>query len=426
MFTFENFLIGLKKVMPNIEITISDDSLLLTKTPRLIRDTPELNDSFGEIPLIEIKQVIDDIDAETAFIDYHYYKKTSVEVPISLHDRMRLFPFGSFERERFSVSAQGHAFVISKASVQYVMALLCFSSIHTDISLRIYPLQHASFTDNQVKRVEDLCDLFRIHTAKITAPVECSLSAYKRMLQSYLFNIAYNSNIVFSVSDFAEDRRPLRRNERREGQLFPYMQYNYELAQYYYQGVSTDIPFTQYLAFYHVAEFFFQTISEDEAFQEIEELITRPSFSPHRKDDIKVFYGRIKKTLRTQREDGVWDERIGLLLCLKKHVPDIQNLMIAINAIDASALDYYRTNDAPFADEGKTINFEDSPDEVYVAIRNRVYSVRNAIVHSKEGEKPRYMPFKHDKVLAREIPLIRAIAEEIIISSAKPMEIKGI
>lgn len=47
-----------------------------------------------------------------------------------------------------------------------------------------------------------------------------------------------------------------------------------------------------------------------------------------------------------------------------------------------------------------------------------------SIVHSKEGEESRYEPFKHDKFLAKEIPLMRAVAEEIIINSATPLEIK--
>lgn len=128
--------------------------------------------------------------------------------------------------------------------------------------------------------------------------------------------------------------------------------------------------------------------------------------------------------MRDQREDGVWDEKTGLLLCLNKFVPNVEELKNAILAIDSSAIDYYKNNNAPFADEGKSINFDDVSDGIYTTIRNRIYSVRNAIVHSKEGEKLRYEPFKHDKALAKEIPLIRAVAEEVIINSAKPMEFK--
>ena len=211
---------------------------------------------------------------------------------------------------------------------------------------------------------------------------------------------------------------------QREGQYFPYKSYKSELVKYYYQGISADIPFTQYLAFFHVAEFFFQTISEQDAFKEIEEFITRPSFSPHRKDDIRQFYNKVKKRMRDQKEDGVWDERTGLLLCLKKYIPDIEILRNSVNSLDVSAIDYYKNEDVSFADGAKPINFDDTSEVLYATIRDRVYSVRNAIVHSKEGKKLRYEPFKHDKELSKEIPLIRAIAEEIIINSAESIEIK--
>lgn len=194
------------------------------------------------------------------------------------------------------------------------------------------------------------------------------------------------------------------------------------MTTYYYQGVSTDIPFTQYLAFYHVAEFFFQTIAEQDAFQEIEEYITRPSFSPYKKEDIRAFYNRIKKKMREQKEDGLWDEKTGLLLCLKKYVKDLDTLQSTIAEIDPTAIEYYKTEQVSFASDGVKINFADSQEAVYANIRNRIYAVRNAIVHSKEGERLRYEPFRHDKELLREIPLIRAVAEEIIINSAKKLE----
>lgn len=113
-----------------------------------------------------------------------------------------------------------------------------------------------------------------------------------------------------------------------------------------------------------------------------------------------------------------------MLLCLKKYITDVEELKNSISAIDPLAIDYYENNDVSFADEGTRINFNDISDGIYAVIRNRVYSVRNAIVHSKEGERLRYEPFKHDKDLSKEIPLIRAVSEEIIINSAKSLEVK--
>lgn len=272
-----------------------------------------------------------------------------------------------------------------------------------------------------IHKMEDLAEAIHILTVKITAPIEHSQHEMNKITQTYLFNIAYNRDVVFTLTNFKDDTRR-RRYYGRDGQLFPYKSYNNELITYYYQGVSTDIPFTQYLAFYHVAEYFFQTIAEQDAFQEIEEYITRPSFSPHKKEDIRAFYNKIKKKMKEQKEDGLWDEKTGLLLCLKKYIKDLDTLKNTIIEIDPAAIDYYKKEQVPFASDGGTINFADSQEAVYATIRNRVYAVRNAIVHSKEGEKLRYEPFRHDKELLKEIPLIRAIAEEIIINSAKKLE----
>lgn len=424
MFTIENFTGGLQNSLSNIQLTQSEDKLLLLRRNRDSSFTSEQNELIGEIPLAEVRAIEDEIPGNATFNDYTLYKRIGIETPVKSLDRMRIPSNRFFDRDLYSVSEHNYEFLISKGSSHYFFALMCFSSTHPNVNFDLPPLHRVRMRNDIIKSLEELSDMFRVITAKIAAPIECSLSEFRRLLQSYLFNISYNKNMVFAVADLSEDRPPLRRNMRREGQLFPYKSYNPELVKYYYQGASTDIPFTQYLAFYHVAEFFFQTISEQDAFQEIESFITRPSFSPYKKDDIRQFYYKIKKKMRDQREDGVWDEKTGLLLCLKKYIPDIEALKTSISSIDSTAIDYYKNNNVSFADEGKIVNFDDTSEGIYIIIRNRVYSVRNAIVHSKEGEKLRYEPFKHDKELSKEIPLIRAIAEEIIINSAKPMELK--
>lgn len=274
------------------------------------------------------------------------------------------------------------------------------------------------YTREVITNAEDFFDSFRMYTGKITSPQSHSTTELKRIFDAYIFNIAYNFNVPFAVSDFTNERRFRKISTRRGGQLFPYKQYKQDLTKYYQQAIATNLPFMQYLAFYHVAEFFFQSISEDEAFQVISNFITRPSFSPYKQEDVRNFYNIIKKKMRDQRDDGVWNEKNGLLLCLKRYIPDPSILKASIDRIDSTAIEYYRTTLVPFADDGKIINFDEDQEKIYVAIRDRIYATRNAIVHSKHGERLRYEPFKHDKHLGKEIPLIRAVAEEIIITSA--------
>lgn len=122
----------------------------------------------------------------------------------------------------------------------------------------------------------------------------------------------------------------------------------------------------QYLAFYHVAEYFFQSISEDDAFQVINSFITRPYFSPYRREDVYSFYNVIKKKMRDQRDEGVWNEKNGLLLCLKRFILDVNVLRATIQHIDGTSVEYYQNTSVPFADDGKMINFQDEPETRFV------------------------------------------------------------
>lgn len=418
MITVDNFISGLSKALRITRVEERDDSFVLIKSFDYL-DPEEDEEELWVIEKTKLNKCAEKC-ANIDFIDGSFlYSKNRCEVAIKPHDRL---PLRAYERVLYNVSEHNYEMSISKASSDYIFALLCYigqqSSNYSDTdsfdlrrSLRIY----------EIHSFNDFLESVHILTAKIVSPSEHSQHEFTKIIRAYLFNITYNKDIVFTVTNFRKDVR-MRRSSQRDGQLFPYRSYNNELVTYYYQGVSTDIPFTQYLAFYHVAEYFFQTIAEQEAFQEIEEQITSPSFSPYRKEDIQAFYNRIKKKMKEQKEDGLWDEKTGLLLCLKKYVNDLENLKNTINSIDANAIDYYKTEKVIFSAEGGVINFDESEDVVYYAIRNRVYSVRNAIVHSKEGEKLRYVPFTHDKNLLKEIPLIRAIAEEIIINSAERID----
>lgn len=420
--TIDNFISGLSKVLRMSRVEERENSYVIIKSFDYSDLKEEKEEELGTIEKEELNKCAEEC-ANSIFLNGScLYNKKRYEVAVKPQDRNRGLPFRFYERELYNVSERNYEMSISKASLYYIFALLCYIGKQSDDELDMdFFYLNRSIRMNEIHNFNDFVESVHILTAKIVTPVEHSQHELTKMMQSYLFNVAYNKDIVFTVTNFKGDVRR-RRSARREGQLFPYKSYNNELITYYYQGVSTDIPFTQYLAFYHVAEYFFQTIAEQDAFQEIENYITRPSFSPYRKEDIRAFYNRIKKKMKEQKEDGLWDERTGLLLCLKKHVNDLENLKNTINAIDSTAIDYYKTEKVPFVSEGGLINFGDSEEAVYATIRNRVYSVRNAIVHSKEGEKLRYEPFKHDKDLLKEIPLIRAIAEEIIVNSAKKLD----
>lgn len=78
----------------------------------------------------------------------------------------------------------------------------------------------------------------------------------------------------------------------------------------------------------------------------------------------------------------------------------------------------------PFSKGAKVDLGSTGEKEIYADLKNRIYDTRNAIVHSKASAEidkvnSYYDPFEDAKDLSKEIPLMRAIAEQIIINTAE-------
>ena len=103
---------------------------------------------------------------------------------------------------------------------------------------------------------------------------------------------------------------------------------------------------------------------------------------------------------------------------------DIDELKDRLEFISASSIDYYKSNEVTFS-KGSKVDLLSSDEElIYKNLKNRIYKTRNSIVHNKlnednEDENLIYNPFEHEEELKKEIPLMRAIAEQIIIKTAE-------
>lgn len=72
---------------------------------------------------------------------------------------------------------------------------------------------------------------------------------------------------------------------------------------------------------------------------------------------------------------------------------------------------------------GDEVDLRDSDTSlVFKKLAGRIYRTRNSIVHSKESDKARYTPFRDDRILVKEVPLLRFISEQIIINTSKLVE----
>lgn len=151
---------------------------------------------------------------------------------------------------------------------------------------------------------------------------------------------------------------------------------------------------------------------------EIREELTSPRFSPRRDKDINKLVKFIKKKIRLDNEhELIKNESEALKFTLIKYV-NVEKLLDGLNEMNSGIIDYYTNTNVSFSN-GSKINFSLEDEKIYKQISNRIYKTRNAVIHSKSDEKERYMPFKHEGQLLKEIPLLQIIAEEIIISTSE-------
>ena len=101
---------------------------------------------------------------------------------------------------------------------------------------------------------------------------------------------------------------------------------------------------------------------------------------------------------------------------------NISDLVDDLNSYDSSVIDYYRDNKVSFANAAELDLQSGDNAAIYKTLSKRIYSTRNALVHSKDGDKAKYTPFVDDHVLAKELPLLRFTAERTILSNSAMIE----
>jgi len=260
-------------------------------------------------------------------------------------------------------------------------------------------------------------------TLQIKSERPFDLPKFEKLANAFLFNLGYNLDVALipqrNLEDLVRWRRitRLRRSSIDEIDA-PRREYIPDLVYYYQSAISTDSSLLSFLSYYHIMEYFFERVFDEDLIQRIRDKLTQPSFSYKRDRDIKRLIKEIRKSLQLRDENVTFNEREALRLTLERFL-DVSTLLTQLREYDESLIEYLKTQRVTFSG-GSVVDLENN-DKVRIVhqITDRIYKTRNAIVHSKEGEKPRYIPFEHDKGLARELPLMRFIAEQIIVGSSK-------
>ncbi|WP_319591482.1 hypothetical protein [uncultured Draconibacterium sp.] len=266
----------------------------------------------------------------------------------------------------------------------------------------------------------------RLETIQIESESNKKIEEFERLLFAYIFNLGYNLDLNMQPLRFIDEfTQPYRMGRLRRSRINdiepPKRLYINDLILHYQKGISSESLDHQYLSFYHVIEHFFEKIYNDDILFKVRDELTKPDFSYKRSKDIKGLVSIIQNKLKYKNEEFLINELEALELTLQKFIPDIEEFKESLNEYQPDLIEFYKANEVEFS-KGNRVNFDnDNQDEIYKNLAKRIYRTRNAIVHSKETEKIKYVPFKDDKELLSEIYLLRLVAEFIIIKNSKEL-----
>ena len=257
---------------------------------------------------------------------------------------------------------------------------------------------------------------------KVKNRIYTSLNVFTRMKTAFVFEFMYRTgNALVEFLDIL-DMFPMNnimhsRSSETQMDIPPLRKYTEDVVDYYKQALASNDPYIKYISFYHVMEYFYDEVFKRKMVTDLKNKITHPDFSYKDEDKIYEIAMFVKNRLRMNDETGQGNELESLKYVLKEYV-SIDDLKARISTIDPNALNYYQNKKVAFCN-APVIGWLDS-EGVFTQIAKRIYFTRNSLVHSKSGKnKERYRPYQDEKQLQLEIPLVKAVAEAIIINSSE-------
>jgi hypothetical protein len=194
------------------------------------------------------------------------------------------------------------------------------------------------------------------------------------------------------------------------------IQYDVPAIRFYKRGVGTDDPYIQFISFYHVLEYYFINVSDRILYNRLSRVFVDPAFRPVPRHLDKVILA-VEDHKRTN------DETEMLKNVIASFVDEGDVIEFINHHEDRIKSKIYSDKNECFGEELEKITLREG--HVFGLLAKRIKTIRNTLVHLSDryDRKERYLPGPEaDRVLLRGIPLLRFIAERVIIATAESLE----
>lgn len=237
------------------------------------------------------------------------------------------------------------------------------------------------------------------------------------LIEGCLFNISYLKGVSLVLEEELPKRQAIGENFQFEERDFgrklplPKAKINRDVARFYQRGIVVEDPVNQFLSFYQVLEYFFLPVSDEELYRKLGSLLNDPLFSTKPSHLDKV----IQATLNHKRES---DETEMLRMVIAKHVDEAE-LISFIDAYESHlSAKWFTKRRKLFGEENEVRN---TAGHVIGNVAKRVKLIRNALVHSSDryNRQDNFIPTRAaESEIRKEVPLVKYLAERVIISSS--------
>ena len=392
----------------------------------------------------ELEQLLGDTHHDNFKNQIGFHDGQSFEVPILVRGISGPDPEPYSESAYFSTtdSREGITYKVGVPSSEYLIHVIMFHRDLERIRFVLTPETHWEVVTNasceecggeklsfSVFRLLNGQRRFFTLRIELTGSAEPNLltsslpeSEFEALAASLIFQLSYNTReAIFVPTSFdvliseCTSRHDSEYVDRAEIQP-PRKIYIKELVYLYQTFLASNNPAAQFLALYQILEYFFESVVERHSISALRQHITAAGFSHRRDHDIAKIVEIVNEYRKYSPGSGqvAARELEGLKLTIKDYL-DFDALLRNLKASPLNLLDYLKSESVPFVQADLRLDLEKlAPERRIAKLADRIYRTRNAVVHSKSGRGDRFTPFKDDSYLAKEIMLVKAIAEQVI------------